>query len=966
MAKKSQGVPTGLRQRAEQQLAKNKSALSTVCSGKDTLKLVHELEVHQIELEMQNAELNQSRSNLEASLHSYTDLYDFSPAGYFNLDRDGIIRAANLTGSRLLGIERDKLSGQPFVRFVAPESQPVFAGFLDKLRMDAETISCELTIAKKGQAPLIVQLAALANPTEAEFRIAVIDITKRKKAEEAQLVSEKIYRTIGEAIDYGIWICDPIGRNIYASDSFLRLVGLTQEQCSNFGWGDVLHPDDAERTIAAWQECVRTEGVWDIEHRFRGQDGNWHYILARGLPVRNERGEIICWSGINLDISRLKKSESALLRQKELLNNALDELHIEKNFLSAVLTALPVGVAITDLDGGSIRANEAYELIWGENRPDVQTVDDYAAYKAWWLDSGKQLTPEEWASVIAIQQGIAVTGQLLRIQRFDGNRAYVINSAAPVRDSDENIVGCAVAIQDVTQLIATEELLRQNEQRLLLTLDAARMGTWELHVPSSFVKWSKLVNVILGYQAGEMEPSFQAFLSRVHPDDREAALSRIESCIASKQSYSSECRALLPDGTVRWLESRGECTYDENDSPLLFYGVVHDVTERRMQAEALQAAHDELEEKVSERTRSLQVANEQLRNEVAIRKSAEMSLQNAYAEIKALKDRFEAENIYLQHEIAMEHNFGEIVGQSSALMNVVMRIQQVAAMNATVLLLGETGTGKGVVARAIHGLSCRSRRPMITVNCSSLPANLIESELFGRERGAFTGANERQIGRFELADGGTILLDEIGEMPLELQSKLLRVIQDGEFERLGSSRTIKVDVRIIAASNRNLSAEIKCGRFREDLFYRLNVFPIEVPPLRQRQEDIPLLINHFISKFNKKNGKQIEFVSQQTMNNLQEYHWPGNIRELESVIERAVIVSQGKTLQILDRFEPHGHSGDATAQDVKFLADLERDHILQVLQNTGWRIEGQKGAALLLGLNPSTLRARMRKFGIKR
>jgi transcriptional regulator with GAF, ATPase, and Fis domain len=222
------------------------------------------------------------------------------------------------------------------------------------------------------------------------------------------------------------------------------------------------------------------------------------------------------------------------------------------------------------------------------------------------------------------------------------------------------------------------------------------------------------------------------------------------------------------------------------------------------------------------------------------------------------------------------------------------------------------------------------------------------------------------MGRFELADGGTIFLDEIGEMPLELQSKLLRVVQDGEFERLGSPRTIKVDVRIIAASNRNLEEEIKKGRFREDLFYRLNVFPITIPPLRQRTEDIPLLVNHFIAKFNKKMGKKIEAVSKDTINALEGYHWPGNVRELESVIERAVITSQGTALQILDRFDAFRKTGDQPGQEVKALAELEHDHILQVLQNTGWRIEGKNGAATLLGLNPSTLRARMRKYGILR
>jgi transcriptional regulator with GAF, ATPase, and Fis domain len=287
-------------------------------------------------------------------------------------------------------------------------------------------------------------------------------------------------------------------------------------------------------------------------------------------------------------------------------------------------------------------------------------------------------------------------------------------------------------------------------------------------------------------------------------------------------------------------------------------------------------------------------------------------------------------------------------------------------MNATVLLLGETGTGKGIVARAIHGSSSRKGRPLITVDCTTLPATLVESELFGRERGAFTGAGERQIGRFELADGGTVFLDEIGEMPLELQSKLLRVIQDGEFERLGSPRTLKTDVRIIAATNRDLREEVGKGTFREDLYYRLNVFPITLPPLRRRTEDIPLLVTHFVAKFNKKIGKKIETISKDTLAALQEYHWPGNVRELESVIERAVIISQGTALQVLDRFELSRKADEPAGQDVRALIRMEQDLILQVLLQTGWRIEGDKGAAVILGLNPSTLRFRMRKFGISR
>jgi len=425
---------------------------------------------------------------------------------------------------------------------------------------------------------------------------------------------------------------------------------------------------------------------------------------------------------------------------------------------------------------------------------------------------------------------------------------------------------------------------------------------------------------------------------------------------ALRRRANDRLQTLEPKERPPWSEHERQCLVHELE--------VHQI-ELEMQNEELRQSRDNLESLVLERTRELTSINLQLTEEIAERKRVEESLTKASAEIQKLQDRLHAENVYLQDEVAKEYNYGEIVGQSSAISNVFLRVEQVAPMDATVLLLGETGVGKGVIARAIHARSSRKNRPLITVNCTSLPGNLIESELFGRERGAFTGANARQMGRFELADGGTIFLDEIGEMPLDLQSKLLRVIQDSEFERLGSPRTIKVNVRIIAASNRNLEDEVKNGRFREDLFYRINVFPITIPPLRQRKEDIPLLVNHFVAKFNKKNGRNIVTIPKDTLNVMQDYQWPGNVRELESVIERAVIISQGTALQVLDRFDT-GHKGELADENVKQLVEMEYDHILQVLQKTGWRIEGKKGAALLLGLNPSTLRARMRKYGILR
>jgi len=363
----------------------------------------------------------------------------------------------------------------------------------------------------------------------------------------------------------------------------------------------------------------------------------------------------------------------------------------------------------------------------------------------------------------------------------------------------------------------------------------------------------------------------------------------------------------------------------------------------------------------------------QLEKEVQTRKETENELRSAIDTIKKLKDELEAENIYLRDEIEMKEGYGDIVGTSDPMKYAIHRIRQVACTNATVLLTGETGTGKGIFARFLHRESHRRDKPFVNVPCAGLPANLIESELFGREKGAFTGSTARQIGRFELAHSGTIFLDEIGELPVELQAKLLRVIEDGEFERLGSPYPVKVDVRIIASTNRNLDEEIRNGRFRKDLFYRLNAFPVTLPPLRQRREDILLLVKFFADRFGKGFGKRIEKISEEAMKAFQEYGWPGNVRELINVIERAVIVTHGSELRLTEELAAfHGDSAQENAVEEreahlpKRLAEAEREYILEALEGTGWRIEGQRGAAQLLGLNPSTLRTRMRKLNIRR
>jgi formate hydrogenlyase transcriptional activator len=356
-----------------------------------------------------------------------------------------------------------------------------------------------------------------------------------------------------------------------------------------------------------------------------------------------------------------------------------------------------------------------------------------------------------------------------------------------------------------------------------------------------------------------------------------------------------------------------------------------------------------------------------------------LAVENAldYREIRELKEQLSKEKLYLEDEIRAEMNFAQVIGNSASLRKVLRRVETVAPTDSTVLIYGETGTGKELIARAIHDLSPRQSKPFVKLNCAAIPTGLLESELFGHEKGAFTGAIAQRIGRFEVADGGTIFLDEIGEIPLELQTKLLRVLQEREFERLGSSRTLRTDARLIAATNRDLEAMVSEQKFRSDLFFRLNVFPVHVPPLRERQGDIPLLVRHFTQQFSRRMNREIETIPSAAMDALCRYHWPGNVRELQNVIERAVIVSTGPALNVdvADlKFPKVSHSGErATAPNSTtngalhhLLEDTERQQILHALKQCNWVVAGPRGAAALLGMNRSTLQVRIRKLGISR
>jgi formate hydrogenlyase transcriptional activator len=463
-----------------------------------------------------------------------------------------------------------------------------------------------------------------------------------------------------------------------------------------------------------------------------------------------------------------------------------------------------------------------------------------------------------------------------------------------------------------------ERPAQESEDRFRLVADCAPVLIWMADTDTLcnfFNKpWLDFTGRTLEQELGN------GWAEGVHPDDRPACLRTYLEAFKTRQPFAMQYRLRRHDGQYRWISDNGVPRYDTTGAFAGYIGSCVDITEQTQAQEAL---------------------------------------AKSYAEIKELKERLEAESDYLKAEIKISQAHAEILGRSPGIKKVLHQVEQVASADCPVLITGETGTGKELIAQEIHRLSVRKDRHMILVNCAALPSALVESELFGRERGAYTGALTSQVGRFEVANHSTIFLDEVGELSMEVQAKLLRVLQQGEFQRLGSPKTHNVNVRIIAATNRDLAGEVRKGKFREDLYYRLKVFPIEIPPLRERVEDIPLLVFAFMEEFSVRMGKKITKLPRKAMESLQRHAWPGNIRELRNVIEHGVILTQGEVLKLSLAAEAPLRDGEIVT-----LAEAEREHILKILESTGWRIKGPHGAAKRLDLQPSTLYSRMQKLGI--
>ena len=745
---------------------------------------------------------------------------------------------------------------------------------------------------------------ATASQTSIEGRkiytLILRDTTERKRAEQKLAESESNYRAIFNAANDALFIHHAkTGQILDANAKTSEMFGWSVDEVKGLSVGE-LSSNQPPYTQHAAVHRVQ-EAAFGLPQLFE-----WH--------ARNKSGRLF-WVEVNLKSAILGGEQVVLsvVRDITARKEALDEMRESQERFGKAFKASPQPMSLTTLvEGTYLDVNESFLKMSGFTREEV--IGNTALQLGNWED-----VSERTRFVERLQTYGSIANYETRFRTKNGSRRVSLLSAELLHIQGKECM--LVASTDITELVHSQQALRESEQRFRNMADTAPVLIWvcDQSQACTYVnrQWLDFTGRSLEDELG------QGWTEGIHPEDQQKALEVWNSSSDSRKPFQLEYRLRRRDGEYRWVLDCGTPRLSADGEFLGFIGSAIDITDR---------------------------------------KEAEVELHKAHAELKQLKNKLEAENIYLHQELQQDQTFGDIVGQSEAIKDVMFKVKQVGPTDSTVLITGETGTGKELVARAIHATSSRKGHPLIKVNCAALSPTLIESELFGHEKGSFTGATARKLGRFELANGSTIFLDEIGELPTDLQVKLLRVIQEGEFERVGGAKTIKVDVRIVAATNRNLKVAVEKGVFREDLWYRLNVFPITVPPLRQRKEDIPLLVESFVNKYAKQFGKTIVSVQPRTMQNLQAHSWPGNVRELANVIERAVIHTTGTVLHGIERLEP---AREQTAA-LRTLQETERDYIVQVLEHSGWRIEGKFGASRILGLNPSTLRTRMTKLGIQR
>jgi PAS domain S-box-containing protein len=716
--------------------------------------------------------------------------------------------------------------------------------------------------------------------------------------------SENRLRTIIDTVPALAWSARPDGSAEFFNRRWLDYAGLSAEQASDWGWTVALHPEDRGRLTDYWRHLLASGEAGEIEARLRRFDGEFRWFLFRASPLRDASGQVVKWYGTNTDLEERKRAEEALRSNEQSLRLIVDTIP---------------GLVCTMSAAGEVESLNRQVLdYFGKTTEDLKT---WATTDAVHPDDLPRLL-EGWRHSVETGQPYAYE---LRQRRADGVYRWFQARGLPLRDTEGRISGWYVLLTDIDDRKTAEEELRRSKAYLTEAQRLSRTGSFGCRLSTGEMFWSEETFRIYGYDRST-QPGVQRVLERVHPEDRALVQERIDWASRDGKDCYVECRLILPDDSLKHVCIVAHASKTES-GVVEFIGAVMDVT-----------------------------AEQQARAE----------LQKAFEEIKRLKDHLHDENVVLREQIDQAFMFEEIVGSSPALKTVLTSVVKVAPTDSTVLITGETGTGKELIARAIHKRSRRAGQAFISVNCASIPTSLIASELFGHEKGAFTGALQQRQGRFELAHSGTIFLDEIGELPAETQISLLRVLQERQFERVGGSRVVPTDVRVITATNRDLSAAIAVGTFRADLFYRLNVFPIEMPPLRQRKEDIPVLVEYFVKRYAEKMGKQIRKIDKHTLERCQAYHWPGNIRELQNIIERSVILCSGNTFWVdaawLSSHEPPRPelSGPLT----ETLQDQEKQLIEAALTESEGKVAGPEGAAARLGIPRSTLDSKIKHLKI--
>jgi formate hydrogenlyase transcriptional activator len=898
----------------DQLLAENDDLRRRLEEAEETLQAIHYGEVDALIVEGPEGE---QVFTLKGAEYPYRILLETMQEGAVTMTADGNIMYCNNRFAEMIKMRPPQVIDSSLYDVILPADKKLFEGILRKRGRG------EISICAKDEThiPVYLSCSSLELDDTLSISLIVTDLTEQKRNEEI-LKAERLSRSILDQATEVIIVCNEKGQINRASRMACELCGtnpLHQHFDDIFSLS--VSREDAPSSQFSIAAPLKGEFVLSVEVSFLRDDGKVFEMLLSARPLLDQLKKIAGCVVTLVDITEMKKSAAALLESKE----SYKELVTNANSI----------IIRMDQKGTITYFNEYAQKFFGYTPAEILGKDIKILIPPI-ESSGKNLV--EMADNI-LSDPDAFEEVINENVRKNGECVWVLWSNKAIRDADGNIIGNLAVGRDITRRKHAEEALHISETRYRRLFETSRDGILILDADTG--------------QISDVNPFLVEMLGYSHEDFLGKKLWDI-GAVKDVEATQNAFFELQAKGYVRYENLPLE-TKDGQHIDVEFISNVHqinsfkviqcnirDITDRKLTAEAMQKAHDELEQRVDDRT---------------------VELRTALSKIKAMKNQLETENIYFRQEIKMRHQFKNILGKSDGLEYVLYRAEQVAPTNTTVLILGETGTGKELIADAIHNMSPRKERPLFTVNCAALPANLIESELFGREKGAFTGADNRQIGRFEIANGSTLCLDEIGELPLELQAKLLRVIQHNEFERLGSSRTIKVDTRILATTNRDLEEEIRKGRFRQDLYYRLNVFPITVPPLRQRVEDIPILVAAFVERYAREMGKSITSIPKETMKVLQNYPWPGNVRELESIIERAIILCPGPVLQLADKLDI---SSPTLASTVKTLEEMERNQILKTISETSWRIEGKDGAATILGLHPSTLRAKMHKLGIVR